>query len=110
MTITTRYPIASVTKLFTSTVTMLLCERGRLALTDKIVDLLPGRVTDRLHALDGVDRTASVTVEHLLSHTSGLPDYYDEAPAAAEAPRRACWQVRTPRCPSMRSCGWSGTS
>ena len=80
MTTTTRYPIASVTKLFTSTVTMLLCERGRLELTDRIVDLLPDSVTDRLHVLDGVDRTASVTVEHLLSHTSGLPDYYDEAP------------------------------
>ena len=37
---------------------MLLCERGRLALTDRIVDLLPDSVTDRLHVLDGVDRTA----------------------------------------------------
>ena len=85
MTTTTRYPIASVTKLFTATVTMLLCERRQLALTDRIVDLLPGAVTDRLHVLDGVDRTELVTVEHLLSHTSGLPDYFDEAPAGGRS-------------------------
>jgi CubicO group peptidase (beta-lactamase class C family) len=85
MTTTTRYPIASVTKLFTSTVTMLLCERGQLSLTNRMVDLLPGDVTDRLHVLDGVDRTSSVTVEHLLSHTSGLPDYFDEAPAGGRS-------------------------
>ena len=28
--------------------------------------------------LEGVDRTAAITVHHLLTHTSGLPDYFDK--------------------------------
>lgn len=74
-----RYPIASITKLFTATVTMRLIEEGRLRLGDRIVDILPAHITDRLHVRDGVDRTGSITVENLLSHTSGLADYYSEA-------------------------------
>jgi CubicO group peptidase (beta-lactamase class C family) len=30
--------------------------------------------------LEGVDHTGEITIEHLLGHTSGLPDYYEEAP------------------------------
>lgn len=76
----TRYPIASVTKLFTAAVVLRLTEQGHLNLDDRIVALLPGKVTRALHVMDAVDRTAAITVEHLLSHTSGLPDYYEEAP------------------------------
>lgn len=76
----TRYPIASVTKLYTAVTVLRLAEQGDLALADRIVDLLPGDVTDGLHRLDGVDRTDEITLEHLLRHTSGLPDYYEEAP------------------------------
>ena len=75
-----RYPIASVTKLFTAVVTMKLVEAGRLGLDDRMAEVLPGDVTAGLHVLDGIDRTGEITVEHLLSHTSGLADYYDEAP------------------------------
>lgn len=76
-----RYPVASVTKLYTATVVMKLIERGLLTLETRIVETLPAGTTDRLHVLDGVDRTGEITVEHLLGHTSGLPDYYEEAPA-----------------------------
>ena len=75
-----RYPIASVTKLFTAVVTMKLVEAGQLGLDDRITEILPDEVTAGLHVLDGIDRTGEITVEHLLSHTSGLADYYDEAP------------------------------
>jgi D-alanyl-D-alanine carboxypeptidase len=77
---TTRYPIASVTKLFTATVVLRLVERGQLGLHDRMVDHLPADITAGLHVMDGVDRTDQITVEHLLGHTSGLPDYYEEAP------------------------------
>lgn len=77
---TARYPIASVTKLFTAAVVMGLREQGRLALSDRLVDLLPRELTQGLHVHDGVDRTGEITLEHLLGHTSGLPDYYEEAP------------------------------
>lgn len=79
-TATDRYPIASVTKLFTAAATLRLVEQGQLALTDRLVVLLPDEVTRGLHVRDGVDRTHELTVEHLLGHTSGLPDYYGEAP------------------------------
>lgn len=80
-----RYPIASVTKVFTATVTMLLVEQQRLALETRLVELLPVDVLQRLHVLNGVDRTPELTVEHLLSHTSGLPDYFDQAPPSGRS-------------------------
>jgi D-alanyl-D-alanine carboxypeptidase len=80
VTTTARYPIASVTKLFTAAVALRLTEQGHLALSDRLVDLLPYEVTRRLHVRDGVDHTDEITLEHLLGHTSGLPDYYEEAP------------------------------
>ncbi|MFN0282005.1 MAG: serine hydrolase domain-containing protein, partial [Kineosporiaceae bacterium] len=76
-----RYPVASVTKLYTATVVMRLVEQGGLALGDRLVDRLPDGVADRLHVLDGIDRTGEIAVEHLLGHTSGLADYYDQAPS-----------------------------
>ena len=75
-----RYPIASVTKLFTAVVTMKLVEAGQLRLDDRMVKVLPDEITAGLHVLDGIDRTREITVEHLLSHTSGLADYYEGAP------------------------------
>lgn len=83
-----RYPIASVTKLYTAAVVMRTVEQGRVALDDRIADLLPGDVTRGLHVLDGVDRTGEITLEHLLSHTSGLPDYYEEAPRGGRSPQQ----------------------
>lgn len=80
-----RYPIASVTKLFTAVVTMKLIEADQLALADRMVDLLPSEATDGLHVLDGVERTGEITVEHLLGHTSGLADYYEGAPPGARS-------------------------
>ena len=75
-----RYPIASVTKLFTAAVTMKLVEAGTLGLNVRMVDVLPAEVTAGLHRLNEVDRTGEITVEHLLGHTSGLADYYEGAP------------------------------
>lgn len=80
ITAATRYPIASVTKLYTAAVALRLTEQGLLALSDRLVDLLAPEVTDGLHVHDGVDHTDRITLEHLLGHTSGLPDYYGGAP------------------------------
>ncbi len=79
-TTSSRYPIASVTKLYTASVTLRLAEQDSLSLSDRMVDLLPRDVTEGLHVLNGVDHTGEITVEHLLGHTSGLADYYEEAP------------------------------
>ena len=82
-----RYPIASVTKLATATVAMQAVERGALRLSDRLVDLLPAEQHRGLHIMDGVDRTGEITIQHLLGHTSGLPDYYDQAPRGGSSPQ-----------------------
>lgn len=80
----TPYFIASVTKRFIATLVLQAHERGELRLADPIVAHLPAEQTDGLHVRDGVDHTADITVDHLLSHTSGLPDYW-EKPRAGQS-------------------------
>jgi D-alanyl-D-alanine carboxypeptidase len=74
----TPFFIASVTKRFIATLVLQAHERGEFGLDDAIVDHLPATVTDRLHVRKGVDHTPEITIRHLLSHTSGLPDYFDK--------------------------------
>jgi CubicO group peptidase (beta-lactamase class C family) len=74
--------IASITKLFVASAVFRMVEQGELALEDRIVDRLAPSVTHRLHVLDGTDWTDRITVEHLLSHASGLPDYIEDYPTA----------------------------
>jgi CubicO group peptidase (beta-lactamase class C family) len=63
----TNFELASVSKQFTAMAVMILAGRGRLAYDDPMVGFLPelSRFGDR------------ITIRHLLTHTSGLPDYYD---------------------------------
>jgi CubicO group peptidase (beta-lactamase class C family) len=82
MTPETPYFVASVTKLFVAAVVLRLVERGLVRLEDSFVTYLPSDIVDRLHVLDDVDRTADVTVRHLLAHASGLPDYLEDKPKA----------------------------
>ncbi len=67
----TIYRIASITKTFTAIAVLQLVEKGLLSLDDPADKYLP--ITLRV-------RDKPVTVEHLLSHTSGIP-----APGYAEA-------------------------
>ena len=73
--------IASITKLYIASTVLRLVENGDLALEDRLVDRLPGAITERLHVLDGEDRTDRITVEHLLGHASGLADFIEDYPA-----------------------------
>jgi D-alanyl-D-alanine carboxypeptidase len=74
----TPFWIASVTKLFTATAVLSLSERGDLELDRSIREYLPPDVVDGLHQGGGTDRSAEITIRHLLSHTSGLADYWDD--------------------------------
>ena len=65
---TTRYRIASVTKLFTSTAILLLRDAGKLQLDDPVERHLPW-FDIRRRCPDA----APITIRHLLTHTSGLP-------------------------------------
>lgn len=69
----TVFDVASVTKPFTAALVLQLVAQGRLALDDALPDRLPG-VSDAWRG---------VTVRHLLSQTSGIPDYMIEGDSVA---------------------------
>ncbi len=64
----TVYQSGSVGKQFTAALVLMLVEQGRLRLDDPIIRFLP----------EGKQRWRGVTVRHLLTHTSGIPDYTDD--------------------------------
>ena len=64
----TIYRIASITKLFTSTAVMQLRDAGKLQLDDPVTKYLPW-----FEIQDMYPDSPSITVRHLITHTSGLP-------------------------------------
>ena len=58
------FELASVTKQFTASAVMILKEEGLLTLDEPIKTYFPGSPYD-----------PAITIRHLLTHTSGLPDY-----------------------------------
>ena len=80
------YWIASVTKLFIAAAILKLNERGLLCLDDLLTRFLPKDLTEGLHrAKDGTDYSDKITLAHLLSHTSGLPDYIEIKPKGSKS-------------------------
>lgn len=71
---------ASITKLYIAAAVLRLHERGLVDLETPFRAYLPGAPTRALHRLNGHDHTDSISVLHLLSHTSGLPDSLEESP------------------------------
>lgn len=71
VTIDTRFQVASVTKMITAAAALKMVEEGALSLDRPLSGYLPPQY--RPAALD--DRH---TLHHLLSHTSGLPNYHDD--------------------------------
>ena len=63
----TIFQLASVSKNFTAAAVMLLVREGKLHLEDEITGFFPEIPYP------------CVTVRHLLTHTSGIPDYFDDA-------------------------------
>lgn len=76
----TPFFIASIDKLYNATIAMMLMERGELQLDDSICRYLPEELTRGLHQIGECDHTASITLKHLLTHTSGLPDWFEDYP------------------------------
>ena len=62
-----RYSIGSISKQFTATAILLLAERGRLSLDDKVAKWLPE-----------LTRAGEVSVRQILSMTSGYQDYWPQ--------------------------------
>jgi CubicO group peptidase (beta-lactamase class C family) len=76
----TSFRLASVTKQFTAMAVMLLVRDGKLRYEDLLTDLFP--------AFPAYGK--GITIRHLLTHTSGLPDYEDLM-QAAEKDRPPIW-------------------
>lgn len=70
----TVFDLASASKQFTGMLAILLHEEGRLDYDTPVATYLPGLARF----------SAGMTVRHLLTHTSGLPDYYDALGRAHE--------------------------
>lgn len=70
--------IASVTKRFIIALVLQAHERGELDLDGHIGRYLPAGDPRGLHVWRGIDRTQEITVRHLASHTSGLPDHFEK--------------------------------
>ncbi|MFW6304964.1 MAG: serine hydrolase domain-containing protein [Candidatus Saliniplasma sp.] len=68
--------MASVGKLFTSTLVSMLYDEGKLSFDDSISEYLDDDVLDGLHVYKGDDYTDKIRIKHLLNHTSGLPDSF----------------------------------
>jgi D-alanyl-D-alanine carboxypeptidase len=90
------YSLASLSKTYTATMVVRLAARRRLSLDARISKWLAGRIPAK---------AGRVTVRELLQHTSGLPDYLDDARinAALNDPRHRWTEaellraVRAPR-------------
>ncbi len=76
----TPFFVASIDKLLMATCILRLSEKRRLDMDAPIADYLPRSVVVGVHRLGGVDHSWDLTLRHLLSHTSGLPDWLIDRP------------------------------
>jgi CubicO group peptidase (beta-lactamase class C family) len=77
--------IASITKLYTATAIMRLYEKGALSLDDLMAKYLPEGLIQGIHVYKGKDYSHEITIKELLSHTSGIADYYSEKPKGGKS-------------------------
>lgn len=72
----TNFRLASVSKQFTAMAVLILAERGKLKLDEKLTDFFP----------EFPAHGKAITVHQLLTHTSGLIDYEDVIPSGTTIP------------------------
>ncbi|MFZ5986338.1 MAG: serine hydrolase domain-containing protein [Bacillota bacterium] len=80
MKIESRYYIASINKLFISSIILKLIDEGRLSFNDALAKFVPSNLIKGLHVYNGRDYSKDITILHMLSHTSGLPCYLADKP------------------------------
>ncbi|WP_130274538.1 serine hydrolase domain-containing protein [Cecembia calidifontis] len=71
-----KYFIASVTKMYITAIIMKLIDEGKIRLEYKINKYLPSEFSTKLHFFKGVDYSDQLTIKHLITNTSGIPDYF----------------------------------
>ncbi|TGN18417.1 serine hydrolase domain-containing protein [Leptospira idonii] len=71
------FHIASIGKVFTSVLIWKQIEIGKLSLNDPVEKILGKEILKDLFVFQGKDHSSEVTISHLLSHTSGIADYFE---------------------------------
>ncbi|MCM3762512.1 beta-lactamase family protein [Alkalihalobacillus oceani] len=71
---------ASVGKTFTSVIFAMLIEQGLAKFEAPIADYLPQSLMEGLHICKGKEYSNEIQIKHLLCHTSGLPDFFEDKP------------------------------
>lgn len=69
---------ASIGKTFTATAIAILAEQCRVDFNHYINQYLSEDIMDGLHVYEGTDYSHEITLAHLLQHTSGLPDCFED--------------------------------
>ena len=69
------YYIASINKLFISSILLRLYAEGQVDISEKISNYISKEYITGLHIYNGQEYSSDLTIAHLLSHTSGLPCY-----------------------------------
>ncbi len=90
LTVDTRFQVASVGKMITAATALRMVEKGALSLNRPLTGFLPPQY--RPASLD-----ERHTLHHLLSHTSGLPNYHDDEDETWESWTSALDRVPGPR-------------
>ena len=72
------YFVASITKVFTASAIMLLHEQKRLDLEDPIATYFSSEQIDGIHHFRRKDYSGELKIYHLVGHTSGLADYFEQ--------------------------------
>src|SRR5205809_4451468 len=72
----TNFRLASVAKQFTAMAVLILAEQGKLSLQDRLPKFFP----------EFPEYGKAIALHHLLTHTSGLPDYEDHIPQGTTIP------------------------
>lgn len=73
-----RFFAASVTKLLVTALMLKLMDEGKTSLDDHVTGIIGDILPEGFHTYKGVDYTKALRVRHLMSNTSGLPDYFDK--------------------------------
>ena len=73
----TPYFATSIAKLYVTAILMQLRDEGKIAFDTPFKSYLPGcKLCIEIHVKDSIDYTEDITVRHLMSHTSGLGDFF----------------------------------
>ncbi len=83
ITLDTSFDLASASKIFTAAAVMLLAEESRLAINDPLKEYMP--------ALRSNSHSRLITLQDLLWHTSGLPDYLESGRYTPESAVTPDW-------------------